>query len=133
VALACVALAACAGIALVSTSGSESELVQRRVVHQQIRQQSTYKGLPVAVATPLDTRSRPKARRQPQQQELRAGGAGPDAPKQANAPRIPPKTETEKQAIMRARIEAKQAVCFCVCCATRTMSSSITKHNCYVQ
>ena len=94
-ALACVALAACAGLALVGT-GSASELLQRRVVEyrqqrprQQLQQQQTYQGLPVAVATPLSP-ARPAARFQ--RSTLRAGGPDKNAPKQINAPRIPPKT-----------------------------------------
>merc|ERR1740117_916305 len=104
VALACVALAACAGIALVGSGSESRELLQRRVVY---KQQPRIEGLPVAMATPLEPAHPMAARRT--RQVMRAGGAGPNAPKQMNAPRIPPKTETEKQAIMRARVEAKQA------------------------
>jgi hypothetical protein len=91
--LALAAVAACACL-LLAGSAPESELVQRVVYQQRARQpRAAYEALPVATAVPLQ-RAQPRqaAARRRTQHVLRAGGADPNAPKQVNAPRVPPKT-----------------------------------------
>merc|ERR1719352_775762 len=73
-------------------------------------------GLPVAQAVPLDAGAAlpsptRRAARAPHRQPAghpRAGNAGASARSQANAPRVPPKSETEQQALKRARVEAQR-------------------------
>ena len=73
-------------------------------------------GLPVAQAVPLDAgaalpSTTRRAARAPHRQPAghpRAGNAGASARSQANAPRVPPKSETEQQALKRARVEAQR-------------------------
>lgn len=74
-------------------------------------------GLPVAQAVPLDaagaampspTRRAARAPRRKPVGHPRAGNTGASAPSQANAPRVPPKSETEQQALRRARVEAQR-------------------------
>jgi len=94
----CAALAAAACVALMgSGTESEQELLQRVVYRQRLARQpraATYQGLPVATAVPLQPARQPARHRQ--QRVLRAGGADPNAPKQINAPRVPPKTGTSR-------------------------------------
>ena len=93
----CAVLAAVAAIALTMGGGVESELLQRVVYRQRLARQpraATYQGLPVATAVPLMPARQPARHRQ--QRVLRAGGADPNAPKQINAPRVPPKTGTSR-------------------------------------
>lgn len=123
VALACVALAACAGIALVGSGSESRELLQRRVVY---KQQPRIEGLPVAMATPLEPAHPMAARRT--RQVMRAGGAGPNAPKQMNAPRIPPKTgafdreclclclwSVSMYLCVNMSVSVAISLCFCLC------------------
>lgn len=90
--LACAAVATCACILLAGSTPS-SELLQRVVYQQRVQHPRTvYEGLPVATAVPLQPAQTRQVARRHKQHVLRAGGADPNAPKQINAPRVPPKT-----------------------------------------